>query len=273
MEAMYDEHNHPFFVHPLAHARRDYGLHAGEQQSHHPTRAAMSRTHQRCTSPERHLPTSAIEGMMAEMRVSLAAKQLAEQVRESTRFWRGFRNEYAKEVNSIKFYVDADVLQQIWRQKVKHNKYKGGEKQDDQQFGIQSMKLKSCLSQVDEVTKLLAKAQSSDNSSGHDSRQHHLEKVRATGSLVIGLTKKSMSNEIVCKDLLGELSELEKLTDPSKSTARILHRFDGRKSQKPTRSEKKEVEDSTRSQNEEGNNHAEPNSFDAWPENNELNTA
>lgn len=222
----------PFFVHPHAQARRNHGISSERRQ---PPLGAASVV-DNSGVPARPPQAPGIRKKMAEMKISLAANQLSEQVKESMKFWRGFRDEYSKEVNSIKVYVGADILQQIWQNKVEFNgRYKCGDEEDDQQFEIQSMKLESCLNQVDEATQLLAGAWSSDHSNDYDSRQHHLAKTQAAGNLVVGLSKRSVTNEAACIDLLEELAELEKLFDPKTSTASMLHHFDKRQAQNPTR--------------------------------------
>jgi hypothetical protein len=205
--------------------------------------------------------------MMTEMKVSLATNQLSEQVKESTRFWRGFQNEYWKEVNVIKFYVGMDVLQQIWRKKV--------EFKDGQQFAIQSMKLESCLKQFDEAAQLCTSAWSSDNSSNYDSRQHHSEKVRATGNLVVSLSRTSETTEAACKDLLKELAELEKLIDAKSPTASVLHRFDKHQLRSRTRSEERRTDasDSNIPESRDTDRPAEQTNSNNWAEIDEQNNS
>ncbi|KAI0517207.1 hypothetical protein F5B22DRAFT_133879 [Xylaria bambusicola] len=127
-------------------------------------------------------------------------------------------------MDSIRIYVGMGVLQQIWQQKVEYyRKYKRTDRQDDHQFEIQNMKLQSCLNQVEEVTQLLAGTQRPDHKSDHDSRQHHLARIRATGDSVVMLSGKSTINEAACVDLLEELAALERLVDPKRPTADMLH--------------------------------------------------
>ncbi|KAF2964086.1 hypothetical protein GQX73_g9491 [Xylaria multiplex] len=171
--------------------------------------------------------------IMAETKISLAANQLSEQVKDSMKFWRGFRDEYSKEVNDIKLYVGVGVLQQIWRKKVEFN---SNDRHSDQKFTIQSMKLESCLNQVDEATRLLTGLWSSDHGNDYDSRQHHLAKTRAAGNLVVGLSKRAATDEAACIDLLEELSELEKLVDPKSINAGMLHHFGKHQPQNSARS-------------------------------------
>ncbi|KAJ2982989.1 hypothetical protein NUW58_g6331 [Xylaria curta] len=202
---------------------------------------------------------------MAETKLSLASDQLSEQVKECKKLWRKFRDEYTAEVKNVKLYAGTDILQQIWKKKVEHtSKCKHGDNEDNQEFTIQSMKLESCLSQVDEATELLAQARSSGYSSQYDSRQHHLEKMRATGKLVVGLSKSAVTNEAACVDLLGELAELEKLISSKSSTASMSHDSDKRQSQKPARSGKEKAQgfSSNRPDNGEMERQTEHNSND-----------
>ncbi|KAI0421717.1 hypothetical protein F5X98DRAFT_370342 [Xylaria grammica] len=184
---------------------------------------------------------------MAETKVSLAANQLSEQVKESIKFWREFRDEYLEEVNNIKLYVGVGLLQQIWQKKVEFN---NKDVRGDKEFTVRSMKLESCLSQVDEATQLLTGVWSSDHNTDYDSRQHHLAKTRAAGNLVVGLSKRAVTNEAACIDLLQELAELEKLVDPRSPTASMLHHFDKCQSQVPTRSGEDDGQGSNRLENE-----------------------
>ncbi|KAI0452676.1 hypothetical protein F5B21DRAFT_482542 [Xylaria acuta] len=264
-------HAHPFFVHPYAQGRADHGVSTGQRREHPSAAGATSVTDGPSAPERRPRPTLAMREMMAETKVSLAAHQLSEQVKESKWFWGKFRDEYSLEVKSIKLYVGVDILQQIWRKKVaSKDKYKRGGKEDDQQFDIQTMKLESCLNQLDEATQLLAEAWSSDYSSDYDSRQHHLAKMRATGHLVVNLSKRAVTNETACIDLLEELAELEKLIDPRSSAASMLHRYDKRQSQNPTRSGKGKAESSSSNRPENGdiNNQTEHDSNN-WQEGNE----
>ncbi|KAI0874886.1 hypothetical protein GGS24DRAFT_457644 [Hypoxylon argillaceum] len=211
----------PFFVHPYAQGRGNYGFSA-EQTRRQSSEAVVDGPSLRA---RRYQQTSGVRKMMAEMKVSLAVNQLSDQVKESKQFWKEFRDEYLAEVNSIKLYVGADVLQQIWRKKVafNNNKDKLGDKGDNQQFAIQSMKLESCLNQVDEATQLLAEVWSSGYSSDYDSQQHHLAKIRGAGNMVVGLSKRSVANEAACTDLMGELAELEKFIDSKSTTGGMPH--------------------------------------------------
>ncbi|KAI1165757.1 hypothetical protein F5B18DRAFT_609741 [Nemania serpens] len=243
-------HARPFFIHPYAQARKKHEVPA-RQRRHKPSEATADDSRR----PARQAsPVLAVTKMMAEMKVSLAANQLSEQVQESMRLWGKFRDEYSTEVDSIKPYVGTSVLQQIWRKKVEFNsKHKRGDKHENQQFSVQSIKLESCLNQVDEATRLLAKVRLSDHNNDYDSRQYHLKKMRAAGNLVIGLSKKSVVDEAACKDLLEELAELEKLIGSKDSTARTSHHTDNRQSRSSTRAEEAEAENPSSDRSENGN--------------------
>ncbi|KAI1749658.1 hypothetical protein F4782DRAFT_512704 [Xylaria castorea] len=263
-------HARPFFVHPHAQGRWNHGV--SVQRREHPSAAEAASVMDGPRAPERRpRPTLVMREMMAETKVTLATHQLSEQVEESRWFWGTFRDEYSSEVKSIRLYVGVDILQQIWRKKVAYkDKYKRGGKDDVQQFDIQTMKLESCLNQLDEATQLLAEAWSSDYSIDYDSRQHHVAKVRAAGNLVVGLSKRAVTSETACIDLLGELAELEKLIDLKSSAASILHSHDKRQSQNPAGSERGRAESSSsnRPENEDSNNQTEHDSHD-WREGNE----
>ncbi|KAI0107728.1 hypothetical protein GGR51DRAFT_514833 [Nemania sp. FL0031] len=235
-----DMHARPFFVHPYVQARRNHGI-AAEQRM-----PSSSATASDPVLPARRPPPApAVRKMMAEMKLSLATNQLSQQVKESRQFWREFRDAYLVDVDFIKPYVGVDVLQQIWSKKIEfNNKDKHGDKGEDQQLSVQSMKLESCLTQVDEATELLAEI-GRPHSSGYDSQQHHLAKLHAVGSLVVGLSKRSITNEAACTDLLDELAELEKLIDSRSATANTLPRTGKHQSQNTARSEDGKVEGTT----------------------------
>ncbi|KAI0976660.1 hypothetical protein F4678DRAFT_120321 [Xylaria arbuscula] len=212
-----------FFVHPHAGVRRSQRTSAEQRQP--PIRAATTIVDSSVPTRRQQQDTGTRK-MMAEMKISLAANQLSEQAKESITFWRQFREEYLEEVDRIKVYVGADILQRVWQKKVGYNgKYRGGEGKDCHRFDVQSMKLESCLSQVDEATKLLAGAWSSDHNNDYNSRRHHLAKLRAAGDLVVDLSKRSVKNEAACSDLLVELAELGKLVDSNSAAAAMLHHF------------------------------------------------
>lgn len=209
------------------------------------------------------MPPPATRGMMAETKVSLAANQLSDQVKESMRFWRKFQKEYLKEVSSIKPYVGVDILQQVWRKKVEFS-------EDDQQFVVQRVKLRSCLDQVDEAIQLLTESRLSNNND-YDSRRHHLKKVRVTGNCVVDLVKSSETNEAACKDLLKELAELDKLIDLKSPTASMLHRLPNRPPLNVSRAEERNTDAFESSRREIGDADvlAEHNESSNWEGKNE----
>ncbi|KAI1821273.1 hypothetical protein F4861DRAFT_533058 [Xylaria intraflava] len=269
-------HARSFFVHPYARTREGYNTPTEEQRRRRRQHApeVTPRVNNSDTTVGRGPSDPAMRRMMADMKLSLAASQLSEQVKEGTRFWREFQNEYSVEVNSIKFYAGGDVLQQIWRKKVEYNHLcKGGDKDDDQSFDIQIMKLESCLNEVDEATRLLAQAWSSDCGGDYNSRHHYLEKLRRSGNFAVGLSKNSRENEMACRDLLDELAELEKLLDP-RTSASMLHRFKKRPTQNTTRSgeQKHEGQSSDRSEHGDANQQTEHGSHD-WQANDEQDSS
>ncbi|KAI0009423.1 hypothetical protein F4779DRAFT_370943 [Xylariaceae sp. FL0662B] len=214
-----------FYQHPLAAGGSPYNGHE------EPARA----------SPAHHTPRTAgvgvSMGVSSKMRVSLTAKQLANQLIESKNFWVTFQQKYEKEIASIKAYVDDDILQQIWQKKVEYNgKHNSGENQEDGQFNIQYMKLVSCLDQINEAATMLASTKPSDHRSDKGSQSRHLKKIHTNGSAVAELAAKSMTDSAACTDLLAEISELQKLVDPRNPTAKVLHPFDKRKPKKSDRS-------------------------------------
>ncbi|KAI1119226.1 hypothetical protein F5Y14DRAFT_126646 [Nemania sp. NC0429] len=229
-------HARQFFIHPWAQTSKKYEVPARRSRQP-PSEATVYDSHR---PTRRAPPVPAVTQMMAETKVSLAADQLGEQVKESLRLWGEFQDEYSTEVHSIKPYVGTSVLRQIWRQKIKfHNKHKYG---GDDQFSIQNAKLESCLNQIDEAIRLLEEVRSSGRNHDYDSRQRHLAKMQGIGNLVVGLSKKSLVDAVACEDLLGELEELEKLIGSGNSTASSLHRTDKRQSQNSTEAKAVETE-------------------------------
>ncbi|KAI1082032.1 hypothetical protein F5B20DRAFT_534194 [Whalleya microplaca] len=215
----------PVFIHPLA-------PRGGPVNGHEEASKKAPRAHH----TSRTASIGVNRGVNSEMRVSLAAKQLSNQLCESRNLWIAFREEYEKEVASIKTYVDDSILQQIWRKKIEYNsKYSSGDYQEDEQFTIQYMKLGSCLDQINEAANILASVQQSDYRSSSGSRNHHLKKIRIIGNAVAKLSSKTMTNGAACTELLAEMAELEKLVDPKNPAAKVLHRFDKRETKKPTR--------------------------------------
>ncbi|KAI0839082.1 hypothetical protein F5Y06DRAFT_265963 [Hypoxylon sp. FL0890] len=166
----------------------------------------------------------------AELKVSIAAKHLADQISESKKFWVTFQEKYNREVAEIRYYAGDDILQQIWRKRIEYNgKYKNGENQDDEEFSIQRMKLETCLDQVNEAARAFVQSRPRDDRSNHDPRHVALEKIRGAGGLVLDLAAKSALNSGACANLVTEASNLEKLVDSKSPDAKVLHRFDRRK--------------------------------------------
>ncbi|KAL7620691.1 hypothetical protein AAE478_009686 [Parahypoxylon ruwenzoriense] len=169
----------------------------------------------------------------AELKISLAAKHLADQIDESKKFWITFQKKFEKEVTGVRYYVSDDIMQKIWQERIKYNsKYKSGEDEDNEQFCFQRVKLETCLDQVNEAGKTLIRSQPLNDHSAHDPRRLALEKIRGTGSLVLDLAARSATNSTACKDLLTEASNLKKLVDPRGLDAKALHRFDRRETKK-----------------------------------------
>ncbi|KAI1474458.1 hypothetical protein K445DRAFT_9947 [Daldinia sp. EC12] len=169
----------------------------------------------------------------AELKVSLAARQLAFQISESKNFWIAFQDEFEVEVKAVKYYASDDVLQQIWQKRIEYNsKYKSGENQDNEQFKIQKMKLETCLDQVKDAAKEYIQSHPLNSPSNHDPRHIALEKVQVAGDRIILLAEKSTLSNIACVDLVTQASDLEKLVDSRSPEAKILHQFDKRETKK-----------------------------------------
>ncbi|KAK5632718.1 hypothetical protein RRF57_008432 [Xylaria bambusicola] len=249
-------YSHRFFVHPQAQTQRKNGVATRRSQSSVGSSFVLDNSHH----PAHPAPHSlGVRKMMADMKITLAVNQLSDQVKESMGFWRRFQDEYTREVDSIRFYIGVDVLQQIWQQKVEYyRKDKRVDEQEDHRFEIQSMKLESCLNQVDEATQLLAETQPPGYNRDYDSRQHHLAKMRATGASAINLSRKAVTKEAACIDLLEELAELEKLVDPKRATARVPSHFNKSSTQTTSGSEEGDVDRESNHQNI--NRQAESNS-------------
>ncbi|KAI5918345.1 hypothetical protein F4810DRAFT_596030 [Camillea tinctor] len=250
---MYGIRGGPLVIHPCA----KYVRHDSDTRIRRIKQHAASTTGaeiQKQATPPAGLESDAVDTsdavMMADMKISLAAKQLAEQVKESRKFWGDFRENFRNEVMSIKPYVDGHVLGQIWQRKVEHNnKPSEGKRQHDEKLSVQNVKLETCLNQIDEAIKFFIVAKlSNGQSTGHDPQHHHLGKIRTAGSLVVGLSKKSMLDEAASKDLLTELTDLERLLDP-----KSLHGFilDGAHETAETNHEHPGEGDSSRSKDDE----------------------
>ncbi|KAI0881449.1 uncharacterized protein GGS22DRAFT_181612 [Annulohypoxylon maeteangense] len=170
------------------------------------------------------------ESIGAELKVSLAAKHLADQISESKKYWVKFQKNFEEEVAGIRYYVGDDILQQIWQKRIEYNsKYKNGETKDDEEFSIQRMKLETCLDQVDQAAKAFTRSRQTNDRSNHDPRHLALDKIHGVGALVLKLATKSALNSASCVDLVTEASNLEKLVNLKSPDAQVLHQFDKRK--------------------------------------------
>lgn len=164
----------------------------------------------------------------AQLKVSLAAKQLATQISESKGFWIMFREKFEEQVKEIKYYAGQDIIQQLWERKIQHDsKFRNHKSQKHQQFSFPLMGLEACVSQIndaaDALTECLRKTPSK-----HDSRQLALDKIRTAGELVLELAERSIKSSSACADLVMEACNLERLVDPKSPEARIIHQFDRR---------------------------------------------
>jgi hypothetical protein len=270
---MYNMYPRPFFLHPYAHVQGSRRVSIMEQGRRRRPLPATSMVDETSFSSRRSMQDPNTSGIMAEMKMSLATTQLKDQVKESILLWKRFLDEYVKEVDRIKRYVGSDILQNIWRTKIEfHDKHKGG-KENSQKFALQSIKLESCLSQVDDAMQMLIEAWSSDNG-GYNSRWCHLEKVRANGKLVVDLSEKSTTSEAACKGLLDELVELEKLIGRKSSTGNTSHQFEKRQGQsKMAERPDKDTEPATSNAQEDGETYEQAELVDSHdqPEPNEDN--
>lgn len=166
----------------------------------------------------------------AELKVSLAARHLAEQISESKKYWTTFYQKYEEEVASIKYYLNDDILERIWQKRIEYNsKYKNEGSKDDEEFNIQRMKLETCLDQVKEAVKAFARSRPPNDRLDHDPRHLALDKIRNTGALVLELAARSGVSSVPCVQLVTEASNLENLVDPKSPDAQVLYRFDKRK--------------------------------------------
>ncbi|KAH9906526.1 hypothetical protein F4778DRAFT_654543 [Xylariomycetidae sp. FL2044] len=206
-------------IHPLAR-----GKFSGTERTHHHVAFVDSAADSTNDEAEQASLTPHGNEVDTEIKVSLAAKQLAAQLVESRNFWLSFHDEYEREVSAIKHYAGEEILEKIWQKKVEHKSlFKDHE---DDQFLIQRMKLETCLKHVGKATQLFMALRVAGVRAGHNSRRHHLEKIRAGSAIIIDLANKSMLDGKACTDLLTELSSLQLLVDPANPSARILHKFE-----------------------------------------------
>ncbi|KAI1334380.1 hypothetical protein F5Y15DRAFT_420909 [Xylariaceae sp. FL0016] len=118
-------------------------------------------------------------GIMAELKVSLAAKQLADQVSESGSIWRGLREKYELEVKYVKVYAGNDVLHQIWHKRVAyHSRSSSKGSEDVGQLSRQIIKLEVCVDQLGEAIKLILDFLISNSKSSYTSQQYEWGKHR-----------------------------------------------------------------------------------------------
>jgi hypothetical protein len=179
------------------------------------------------------------EGHLVEQRVSQAAKQLYDQVSQSRSIYDDFHKSDEKDIERIGEYIGNDIQNRIWEEKVEQNRrHKTGLDQEDKQLTYQRDKLMTCLRCLSDAAAVLARHYA--DRLDHESRELQLEKIRAAGGRVRRLTKKAVSNEAACKDLITELDELWSLLDPENSTAKVLYRIDKREGQVASQPEEKD---------------------------------
>lgn len=117
------------------------------------------------------------------------------------------------EVNGVRHYVGADLLQRIWEKKAElDGVHEHGDKKE--WFAIRGIRLESCSNQMEEDTQPLLEVWSSDSGDDYDSGRHHLVNMRASGNLVAWLSQRSIANGTASQDFLEELVQMEKLIDP-----------------------------------------------------------
>ncbi|KAI5865894.1 hypothetical protein GGS23DRAFT_594059 [Durotheca rogersii] len=241
----YDYESPPYYPHPYTARHED-----DEERSRHLHRGRREERRPRSPSPSipstplrrsrsRASPANAATRIDArtstELKLALAARDLADQIDESKRFWATFHEHFEKEVMGIRYYVSDDILQQIWREKIRYNsRHKSGESPDDDQFGFQQVKVETYLHQVKKTGKVLIRSQPLVDSSDQDPQNLRLtlDKIRNTGARVLDLADRSATNRTAYVDLMKEASNLEKLVDPRSPDAKVLHQFDRRETRK-----------------------------------------
>ncbi|OTB05053.1 hypothetical protein M426DRAFT_320114 [Hypoxylon sp. CI-4A] len=232
----YTMHGPSYFPHPFSLHCHDKSASGG---SHKGTRTVSSSGSGGSdeiprTSPILGRPKgTANPSLNAELKIALAAKHLADQIGESKKFWITFHESFEQEVASVRYYIDDDILQQIWQKRIEYNsKYRSGENNDDEEFTVQRVKLETCLDQVNEASRAFARSRPLGDQAEHDPRRLALEKIRGVGVLVLDLAAKSARNNGACADLVVEASNLEKLVDARSPDAKVLHQFDRRQSRR-----------------------------------------
>ncbi|KAI0392767.1 hypothetical protein F5Y17DRAFT_435003 [Xylariaceae sp. FL0594] len=207
----------PLFIHPDVRAQMNHQV------------PVMEHAHRRCYSPSssvaddasfsssRNTSCPSTTGITADMRVSLATNQLKDQVKENISLCRELLDEYTNEVDLIKQYIGPDILENIWRSKIKFiDKRKDGQ-ENTPRFALQKFKLESCLGQVDDAMRMLLRECSSDRRSGK-SRRYQWEKERASWKLLTNLSAMSTKSETACRALLNELVELQQRMERKNAT-------------------------------------------------------
>ena len=175
---------------------------------------------------------AAKSGADTDASVSLASKQLKTQIDECILVYDRFYQLYEQEVANIRPYANDDVLQSIWEQKIEHNeKFNTGQDEEHGQLSTQRKMLAACLSFIDAAVERGASRRSAE-AERHDRRGVYLEKIRATGRRVLDLAEKTMSNSAVWEDFRSELVDLGNLVDPNGKDAKLIYRFDQRKTLK-----------------------------------------
>ncbi|KAI0178551.1 hypothetical protein GGR52DRAFT_532562 [Hypoxylon sp. FL1284] len=229
-----------YYPHPLAYHGKKAEDHSGssDNSSKRTRLRASSRVEAREDDPPSPLISSTRKTstcINARLKVSLAAKHLANQIGESKDFWTVFQDKFDKEVKEIKQYASDSTVRQLWRERIEYDgKFGDGANQEPQQFNFQQIKLDTCLDQFNEAATAYAESRPLKTRSGHDPRQLAMDKVRTIGALVVKLAARSALDNTACADLLREASNLRKLVDPRSRDAQLLHRFDRRDTSNPT---------------------------------------
>ncbi|KAI1761786.1 hypothetical protein GGR53DRAFT_504390 [Hypoxylon sp. FL1150] len=238
----YNKDGTTVFLHPMINPRRDAN-NPGRNSGSGPGKVRSRKPSNPSNAPARGTTSSRITSIAsktgiselvdAQLKVSLAAKQLAIQISESKGFWIMFRGKFEEQVKEIKYYAGEDIIQQLWVKKIQHDsRFRTDESQKHQQFSFPLMGLEACIGQVNDaaaaLTEYLGKTPSK-----HDYRQLALDKIRTAGKLVLELAERSTKSSAACADLVMEACNLEKLVDPKSPEAHIIHHFDQREA-KPT---------------------------------------
>ena len=220
----------PVFLHPEARAAYygSPGAVLGESQKKIPavkgSQTNFETGHQFSVPSNNNIDTDAS--------ISLAARQLKTQIDEFIQIYDRFYQLYEEEVAQIKPYVDDEVLQRAWSQKIEYNeKFNTGQDQENRQLSTQRKLLAACLSHLSGATPG-GTAPASIDPKRYDRRSVYLQKIRETGQRVLRLAEMTMTSRAACKDLRTELLDLGKLVDPKSKEAKLLYRFDKRETLK-----------------------------------------